>query len=121
MTKPYEMFKTDNQVYFIGEGETMVVNVKDFSKLGRVLVQDENESGKLFYPNETAHWEYDPNGMDWGIPAWRCSECGCRNDMIPTYVSNAKGKPPITHEYINPLSWAGTKYCPGCGRRMEQE
>lgn len=106
-------------VYFIGEGETAIITISNMSNVGRIKLQDLLGQTRLFYPNETAFWVYDPNGMDWGLPAWRCSECGCRNDMIPTYIARGEGKPPITHEYINPLSFAGTKYCPECGRRME--
>lgn len=56
------------------------------------------------------HWVYDPDGMDWGIPAWRCSECHCRNDNIPPNI-----------ESMNPLRWAGSRYCPNCGAKMGME
>lgn len=54
-------------------------------------------------------WEYDPNGMDWNIPAWRCSECG--------YVATHIG---IADKGIggNPMNWAGSKYCPQCGCKI---
>ena len=63
---------------------------------------------------KTGKWEYDPNGMDWGIGAWVCSECGGRNDMIPAVLRGADG-----HEQkVNPYRWAGSKFCPNCGARM---
>ena len=68
--------------------------------------------------NETSYWEYNPDSMDWNIGAWECAKCHCRNDMIPSKILHGKGKPPITHEDINPLDWAGSKFCPNCGRKM---
>lgn len=58
---------------------------------------------------KTGEWEYDPNGMDWNIPAWRCSECG--------YVAPHIG---IADKGIgsNPMNWAGSKYCPECGCKI---
>lgn len=56
------------------------------------------------------HWVFDPDGRDWNIPAWKCSECHCRNDNIPPNL-----------EKTNPLQWAGSKYCPNCGAKMNEE
>lgn len=55
---------------------------------------------------ETSEWVWDKNGADWNIGAWRCESCGSRNHNLPN------------DESINPYNWAGTKYCPNCGRRM---
>lgn len=55
------------------------------------------------------HWKYNPNGMDWGLGAWECSLCQCRNDNLPM------------DEKINPRIWAGTKFCPNCGAKMDGE
>ena len=52
------------------------------------------------------HWEYDHNGMDWGIGAWICSECGYKNDNLGTKNN------------INPYVFAGSHYCPQCGAQM---
>ena len=30
-------------------------------------------------------WIWDPNGMDWGLGTWQCSECSCRNNN-PTCI-----------------------------------
>ena len=54
-------------------------------------------------------WVLDPNGMDWNIPAWRCSECG----FVANYIgveANGLGN--------NPMNWAGSKFCPNCGVHM---
>lgn len=59
------------------------------------------------------HWILDPDGMDWGLPAWRCSECGGRNDCLPAYVGGQPAK--------NIYRWAGSQYCPNCGAKMEEE
>lgn len=56
--------------------------------------------------NQKAEWIWDPNGIDWGLGAWRCSACGCKND-------NLFGAPPK-----NPMRCAGSNYCPNCGRKM---
>lgn len=58
---------------------------------------------------KTGKWVLDPNGMDWNIPAWRCSECG----FVANYIgveSNGLGN--------NPMNWAGSKFCPQCGARI---
>ena len=64
---------------------------------------------------ETAHWIYDPNGMDWGLSAWRCDNCGFRNDLIPTHI---RGKEDKMIKVENPFEWAGSRYCANCGREM---
>lgn len=55
---------------------------------------------------EDAHWVYDPDGMDWGIGAWKCSSCYSKNDNLGCSKD------------INPLNFVGSKYCPQCGKRM---
>lgn len=58
---------------------------------------------------KTGEWVLDPNGMDWNIPAWRCSECG----FVANYIgveANGLGN--------NPMNWAGSKFCPQCGARI---
>ena len=58
---------------------------------------------------KTGEWILDPNGMDWNIPAWRCSECG----FVANYIgveANGLGN--------NPMNWAGSKFCPQCGARI---
>jgi hypothetical protein len=52
-------------------------------------------------------WHYNPDGMDWGLGAWQCSLCGCRNDNLPM------------DKNIKPLRWAGSKYCPNCEAKMK--
>ena len=56
---------------------------------------------------ECAHWEYDPDGLDWGLGAWVCSSCHCANNNIP-----------VMNPVINPLRFAGSKFCPNCGKTM---
>ena len=52
-------------------------------------------------------WVYDPDGMDWGIGAWRCSECGCKNDNLGS------------DRNINPYHYAGSKFCGNCAAKMD--
>ena len=54
-------------------------------------------------------WIWNPNGMDWGLGAWQCSECCNRNSNLP-----------VNHN-INPLASMGSKYCPNCGAKMDLE
>lgn len=51
-------------------------------------------------------WIWNPNGMDWGLGSWECSECACRNNNLPT--NNKK----------NPLIFSGSNFCPNCGADM---
>lgn len=62
--------------------------------------------GCEYRKRKRGHWVLDPNGMDWNIPAWVCSECHCRNNNIGV---SAEG---FTQ---NPLAWAGSNFCPNCG------
>lgn len=51
-------------------------------------------------------WVYNPDGMDWNLGCWQCGECHCNNNNFST------------DEKINPMNWAGSKFCPNCGARM---
>ena len=54
-------------------------------------------------------WYYNENGMDWGLGAWQCSVCKTNNRNLP-------GDPKIY-----PLAWQGSRYCPNCGAKMDEE
>jgi hypothetical protein len=56
-----------------------------------------------------AHWVWDPNGCDWGIGAWRCSKCDCKNDALPW------------DRRLKPYEFACSHYCPVCGAKMDEE
>lgn len=56
---------------------------------------------------EYAEWYYDPNGMDWGLGAWLCSNCRTKNDNL----GGSKN--------INPYMFSGSKFCPQCGAVMK--
>lgn len=56
------------------------------------------------------HWVLDPDGMDWNIPAWICSECACRNDNLPVMKD-------VTPKTI--MRFSGSKFCPNCGAKMD--
>ncbi len=75
-------------------------------------------AGVLHACQPKGHWVYDENAMDWGIGAWVCDKCHGKNDMIPTHIMMGEGKEPITHEKINPMQYAGSRFCPNCGVLM---
>ena len=55
------------------------------------------------------HWVYNPNGMDFVLGAWECSICGIKKDNLPC------------DRKINPYNYIGSKYCPNCGAKMDEE
>lgn len=63
---------------------------------------------KEHYP--TAHWVWNPDGLDWGLGAWQCSNCRHNNLNLPT-ASNT----------LNPYRFAGSHFCPTCGLLMQPE
>lgn len=65
-------------------------------------------NSKIHRPRkEYAEWEYDPNGMDWGIGAWRCSKCRACNHNLGF------------DNRFSPYVYAGSKFCPNCGMPMK--
>ena len=71
--------------------------------------QEAKECGHLteVAPVVHAKWEYDEDGMDWGIGAWGCSKCGAINHNIPS------------NTHLSPYMFAGAKFCPNCGAKMD--
>lgn len=59
---------------------------------------------------KTGHWILDPDGMDWNIPAWKCSECGNIHNGLPI----------MDCDEMNIYLYAGSRFCPNCGTRMEE-
>lgn len=55
-------------------------------------------------------WVWDENGMDWGLGAWRCSECHTKAE---TWWAN--------DEKYNPLRCSGGNFCGNCGAKMGAE
>lgn len=54
-------------------------------------------------------WVWNPNGMDWVLGAWQCSVCGSRNNNLPVNTR------------ISPYRFSGSRYCPNCGAKMDEE
>lgn len=79
---------------------------KDFFDMKARAEELAEENEKLRKQNEGV-WEYNPDGMDWGLGAWVCSLCRCKNDNLPM------------EKNIKPMLWAGAKYCPQCGAKMK--
>lgn len=87
----YKLFEKDNML-LVDQAEVMTELM--------MLPSAESKTGK---------WVLDPNGMDWNIPAWRCSECGFVANYIGVEVKGIGN---------NPMNWAGSKFCPQCGARI---
>lgn len=60
------------------------------------------------WPVVVAHWEWDENGMDWNLGAWKCSNCRRKAE---TWWANDKH---------NPLRCAGSYFCGNCGAEMRE-
>ena len=54
-------------------------------------------------------WVFDKNANDWGIGGYVCSECKAKNNNLPCA------------EVAVPSMFMGTKYCPSCGAKMDEE
>lgn len=53
------------------------------------------------------HWVWNPDGMDWGLGAWCCSECKSKAE---TWWANDRK--------YNPLHCSGGHFCGNCGAQM---
>ena len=73
------------------------------------------EKGEI---EETGHWEWDPNGMDWNLGAWVCSKCHAKSEAIPSKIYTVDGY--ISGEKISPYVWTGSQYCAVCGVKMQK-
>lgn len=93
----------DRACPFQGKEYAWCLTCPHISEEDRALVK------KAVAEPKTGKWELDPDGMDWNIPAWRCSECGFRASYIGV-EANGFGN--------NPMNWAGSKFCPQCGARI---
>lgn len=94
-----EYIDRDKVYELIGQTGVARVHVSDIDTLPTVDIDPESL-------RPVARWEYDPNGMDFGLGAWLCSRCRERNNNIGG--SNQ----------IDPYMFVGSKYCPNCGARM---
>lgn len=57
---------------------------------------------------EKVYWVYEPNAYDWGLGGFVCSNCLVVNSNLPNDPS------------CYPLDYVGSKYCPYCGKEMEE-
>lgn len=60
-------------------------------------------------PVRHGRWVFDKNANDWGIGGYVCSECKTKNNNLPCI------------EVAVPSMFMGTKYCPSCGAKMDEE
>ena len=57
------------------------------------------------------HWVFDPDGHDWGLSAWVCSECKTVNNNLPVMDG-------IDERTV--YRFAGSRFCPQCGAMMRR-
>lgn len=89
------------------DAETVQRAIEAVHRVKPIYLPDDPEN---MGPRDTAEWEWDKNACDWNLGGWICSKCRSRNDNIHADLSNTwKG---------NPYLWAGSTFCPNCGRRM---
>ena len=61
-------------------------------------------------PRALSKWEWNPDGMDWGLGAWVCGKCKSRPE---TWWQTVKE--------CYPLRCAGSRFCPNCGSDMKEK
>ena len=74
-------------------------------EFGRLVDYIDNAETLEVHQRIHAHWVWDQNCNDYGIPAFVCSNCGRINANIPEW-------------HVNPYLFAGSKFCPHCGAEM---
>lgn len=72
---------------------------------------DISECEKYFKNGETAHWEWYEHANDWNLGGYVCSNCHMKNDNLPGFNETR----------LDPYMFAGSHFCPCCGRRMVKE
>ena len=66
-------------------------------------------------PIRHGRWVWNNDAIDWNIGAWVCGECGVRNENIHAAMpGNVKAFS------TNPYIYAGTKFCPTCGAKIDE-
>ena len=60
---------------------------------------------------ETAHWEWYEHAYDWNLGGYVCSNCHMKNDNLPSF----------SKDKLDPYMFAGSHFCPCCGKRMVKE
>lgn len=70
----------------------------------------EQGSGGACVAHAHGRWVWDADGVDWGIGEWVCSACGVGPE---TWW--------CAQEDVNPYRFSGSRYCPNCGARMDEE
>jgi len=93
----------DDYNLFVDEPEAQYVIAHCLQELYEVREMVEN------LPSVRGEWIYDENGNDWGLGAWVCSRCGCKNDNLSM------------DSRVNPYRFAGSKFCPNCGADMRKK
>lgn len=58
-------------------------------------------------PIRHGHWIYNQSGHDWELGAWECNLCHSVNNNLSC------------DKRFSPYVYAGSKYCPNCGAKMD--
>lgn len=102
MNDPIERQSAIDAFYEMASDIDHLCTVDDYIDVLKALTpaQPERKKGK---------WIWNEDGVDWGLGAWCCSECGCKPE---TWWES--------DESINPLMYTGSKFCGNCGVKMYQ-
>ena len=92
---------TENYARMCGVGATTQL----ITQAANVIEKQNNPNNNEIFGT----WEWDPDGIDWGIGAWKCSNCGSKAETWWAKDGNS-----------NPLKCAGSHYCGNCGATMRK-
>ena len=96
--------------HYINPKNGIKIDVYDQLKLNWDSFVDYVWNTKIHRPRKKyGYWEYNPDGNDWGIGAWVCSECGAKNDNLGC----------DEHPHLSPYLFSGAQFCPHCGLPMK--
>ena len=95
--------------------QTIIKNFKKNGILIDMIIRKTDKKYYEIYENINRRIIYDENGNDWNIPAWTCSKCHHKNDMLPTCIRISANE---TKKVENPHMFAGSQFCPCCGAMM---
>ena len=109
LAKAWKIFRDSNPYQICSGKEFRAIREPEYC-MGQ-MIEDTLKALQEVKIFNHGHWIMDPNGMDWNIPAWVCSECGHRHIGLPI-MGGVDEK--------NIYRFAGSQFCPNCGAVMDR-